>query len=128
MMLLFHLSVAWSALEVAPSPIVAGVAIEVRVTKPDGTPARGETVRVIHHPDSPRALERAVSISDRRGVVSWTPEYSGVAELRAGPYTERVLVGRDEVPTTPLILFLILLTLVGSMVPIGLRRRLGTSR
>ncbi|MCB9667967.1 MAG: hypothetical protein H6734_00675 [Alphaproteobacteria bacterium] len=89
-------------------PLAEATEVTLRITESDGSESGGETVRVTHHPGTPQAFERAISITDARGRVTWTPETSGIAELRAGPQVLRVRVERSSVPTTPLAVLVIL--------------------
>lgn len=95
--------------EILPEgPLRMGEEVVLRVTDDGGLESGGETVRVIHHPSTPRAFERAINITDARGRVTWTPETGGVAELRAGHQVLRVFVEPDVLPSTPIALLLLL--------------------
>ncbi|MEZ4319184.1 MAG: hypothetical protein R3F61_16835 [Myxococcota bacterium] len=81
------------------TPASVGTEVIIVVDR-DGTPGRGETVRVVHRPGTAHERERAIGITDGRGRVSWTPEEGGVAEVRAGDEILAMHVAYDAVPTT----------------------------
>lgn len=94
--------IAWVALALAdvvvePAP-AEGVASTVKVTDAAGNPRRGETVRVVHRPGTAHARERAIGITDGRGLVTWTPEEGGVARLRAGDQEAMLAIPWASVP------------------------------
>ncbi len=116
------LTVALGAITVDDPPVV-GVETLIRVTGEDGSEAGGETVRVLYLPSTARTRERAINITDARGRVRWTPERSGVAEIRAGTQSVRIYINSERLPTTPLAVFAVLALLGAGSVGYGLRRR-----
>lgn len=104
------------------APPQVGQEIVVTVTA-NGRPARGETLRVIHHPGTRSTHERAIGITDARGKASWTPEVAGTYELRAGPQTATGRLPWPSPPLDALVLLLVLLGTAGATALLGLRRQ-----
>ncbi len=89
----------------------------------DGEPAAGETVRVVVRPGLAGSRELAVGITDGRGRVRWTPEASGLTEVRAGSERVRVLVAASGVPATTSVLLTVLTLLTLGYLVVGFRPR-----
>lgn len=81
MIALFALA-AWGAVAVE-SPPVQGRETVIIVTRLDGEPLAGATVRVFHRPDLVGEREQAIGITDGRGRIAWTPADPGIARLQA---------------------------------------------
>lgn len=120
-MMLF-LPFAMAAIQV-DGELVAGQEVILHVFNEEGGPAAGETVRVTHTPSLPSSVERAINISDARGRVVWTPEHSGVAEVRAGSQSHRMRIRPAGPPPAALSILTILFLLSFGMVAFGIRRR-----
>ena len=112
---------AFAGIEFAGPPVV-GEPVVVTVTAND-RPARGETLRVIHHPRTHTSHERAIGITDARGKATWTPEVAGTYELRAGPQTVQGRLPWPAAPLDALVLLLALLGTAAATAALGLRRQ-----
>src|SRR5690606_11937455 len=67
----------------APPPR-AGQETTLTLTDLRERPVAGATVQVVYREGLGGERQRAVGITDSRGRVRWTPELSGVVEIRAG--------------------------------------------
>ncbi len=101
------------------TPPVLGVETVVSVTSEAGLPERGQTVRVVHRPDMHAEREVAIGITDARGRVRWTPEWPGVAEIRADESTRRLHVRTVSAGVPPSIHATLALVVVGSFLALG---------
>ena len=106
-----------------PDDVVVGEEIVLALEDDSGKPIRGETVTVVHHPNTAREREMAINISDGRGQVAWIPAQAGLAELQAGSQSERVVITNPQAPRSAgLMLVLICLFILGGLV-YGLTKR-----
>ena len=119
-MILLATQIALASVTLAEPPQIGGE-VWVHVTDED-TPLAGETVRVLHRPGLHGESEVAIGITDSRGRVRWQPSISGVAELRAGSETQRVVVASPPPTGTSVLLALLALLGLGALA-IGSRAR-----
>ncbi len=113
-------------------PAWAGVTFEappaagretVVVVDREGEPAAGQTVRVVVRPGLAGSREIAVGITDGRGRVKWTPDGSGLTEVRAGEESVMVLVGGDGPPAATFGLLAVLAVAAAVLLVAGFRPR-----
>jgi hypothetical protein len=119
-LLVLALSVALAAVTPESAPRL-GLEVVVLVAEGD-QPRAGETVRAVHRPGLHSETEVAIGITDSRGRVRWTPERAGLAELRAGTDSRRVLVAsRAPMGAQVMLVLLFLASFAATM--LGLRVR-----
>jgi hypothetical protein len=105
------IAVALATITVDPPPI-ADVESAIVVTRDDGEPAAGVTVRVFHRPDLVDVDESGIGVTDARGRVLWTPDEPGRARLQAGEERHDLVVAWPSLPVGRAVL-LALLVLLG---------------
>jgi hypothetical protein len=88
-----------------------------------GRPCEGKTVSVVLRPDLSDSQELAIGVTDSRGRVRWTPDRSGVAELRADNARLRVAIPWPRPPSESLLLMVLLLATCLGSAWYGLRKR-----
>ena len=89
--------------------------IEVTYTDERGKPAVGATISVVHRPGLDGEQQLAIGITDSRGRVRWTPDQSGVANIRANDDELAVQVAWPNPPSqTALLLALLFVTSLGT--------------
>ena len=120
MIILLTMQLALASVTPAEPPRT-GREVWVHVANED-TPLAGETVRVLHRPGLHGETEIAIGITDSRGRVRWQPSKAGVAELRAGSETQRVVV-MSRPPTGTSVLLTLLVLLGAGALAIGSRAR-----
>ncbi len=93
--LLTGLSAATVSLETEASVEVETVVV---VTRADGAPMGGATVRVYYRPDLVGQREQAIGITDARGRIAWTPTHSGIARIQAADQARSLRVAPRGAP------------------------------
>lgn len=109
-MIAWWIGVASAAVTLDAEPARQGTEAVVLVTDEIGDPRSGETVRVVHRPGLAGEKELAVGITDGRGRVRWTPEASGITNLRAGDQVQVIRVAPAQPPTTTAVVLGLLAT------------------